>query len=69
MAEDKKLEFDKDKNGGQNINLFLNYLKKKNNPWSKILKNALQQDTSEEEFRRIIKADVLALLNKDKSNE
>jgi|GEM_PF-4866646 len=66
MSNQNNLEFEKNKNSKQNIDIFLKYIKTKNKPWSTILKNTLMLDISEDDFRQKIKAEVLSYLEKDK---
>jgi len=67
MKKPLNLKFQKTKNSKQNFEIFFNYLKQHKSPYSSILLNALKQNISEEEFREIIKNNVLAYIEKKSS--
>ena len=64
MSNSNKLKFQSNKSARQNINIFLNYLKKDKSPFSKILLSTFKENLNEDDFRRKIKDKILAHLKK-----
>jgi hypothetical protein len=59
------MEFDKNKDDNKNLDILINELKKKKNPYSRILLGTLLKESSSDDFRSSIKESVNNCIEKN----